>query len=86
MGKTVSVNTDRRIECVPAGGWDDGESGTDISTLLRVKQITSEDPLTNMGSSSRRSVATSVGRESNEGWGHMYICICDDSLCCVARN
>ena len=58
MGKTVSVNPDKRIESVSTRGWNDWEFGTDINILLSIKQITSENPLYTTGNSTRCSVVT----------------------------
>ena len=66
MSKTVSVNPDKRIESVSTGGWNDWEFGTDINTLLSIKQITSEN-------THRCSVVTYMGRKCKKWWRHIYI-------------
>ena len=54
------------------------EVGTDVYTLLCVKQMTNENLLYSTGNSTQHSVVTSVGRESKE---RVDICVCiTDSL------
>ena len=49
-------------------GGIDWEFGTDVHTLLYIKQITGEDLLYSMGNSTRYSVITKMGGELEKEW------------------
>ena len=60
------------------------EAGTDIYTLLYIKQITNKNLLYNTENSTQYSVMTYMGIESKK---KVDICICiTDSLCCTAET
>ena len=71
-------------------GWGriNWEIGTDIYTLLYIKEITNKDLLFSTRNSSQYSVMTCMGKQSKKEWRYIYIyiyiCI-TDSLYCTAE-
>ena len=62
------------------GGGRNQEFGTDIYTLLYIKQIIKKDLLYSTGKSTQYSVITYMGKECEKE----CICLCiTDSLCCI---
>ena len=51
------------------------EIGTDIYTLLYIKQITNKDLLNSTGNSTQYSVMTYIGKESKKEWIYVYTSI-----------
>ena len=52
------------------------EIGTDVYTLLYVKQITNKDLLYSIGNSTQYSVMTYMGKESEKEWKEwIYVCV-----------
>ena len=51
-------------------GW---EFGTDMYTLLYLKQITNKDLLYSTGNSAQYSVITYMGKESEKEWMYVYV-------------
>ena len=49
------------------------ENGTDIYTLLYVKQITNKDLLYSKRNSTQYSVMTYMGKESKKEWMYVYV-------------
>ena len=49
------------------------EIGTDINTLLYIKQITNKNLLYSTGNSTQYSVITYMGKESKEEWICVYV-------------
>ena len=61
------------------------ETGTDICTLLYIKQITNKDLLYSTGNSTQYSVMTYMGKNLKKEWIYIYIHI-TDSLCCTPET
>ena len=49
------------------------EAGTDIYTLLYIKQITNKDVLYSTGYSTQYSIMAYMGKESKKKSGYMYM-------------
>ena len=49
------------------------EIGTDIYTLLYIKQITNKDLLYSTGNSTQYSVMAYMGKESKKEWIYVYV-------------
>ena len=55
------------------GGGINWEIGTDIYTLLYIKEITNKDLLYSTGNSTQYSVMVYMGKESKKEWIYMYV-------------
>ena len=56
-----------------SGGGINWEIGTDIYTLLYIKQISNKDLLYSTGNSTQYSVMTYMGKESKKEWIYVHV-------------